>query len=84
MKVDSWEQLMEVIDINGDGKVTIEEMERQVVAIDICLKLIFNMNHCLFSFQVFPFQSIKLLLLYPFTCKDLTLSRGLQPRYLNS
>jgi Ca2+-binding EF-hand superfamily protein len=25
----SWEQLMEMIDINGDGKISIEEMGRQ-------------------------------------------------------
>lgn len=29
MKVDSWEQLMEAIDLNGDGKLSLEEMERQ-------------------------------------------------------
>ncbi len=28
MKMDSWEQLMEVVDLNGDGKLTIEELER--------------------------------------------------------
>jgi hypothetical protein len=48
MRVASWEQLMEVIDINGDGKVTIEEMERQAVIIQTSL-FSHNMTSVLFS-----------------------------------
>jgi hypothetical protein len=29
MKVSSWEALMDTIDINGDGKISLEELERQ-------------------------------------------------------
>jgi Ca2+-binding EF-hand superfamily protein len=30
MKVTSWEALMDAIDVNGDGKISLEELERQV------------------------------------------------------
>jgi len=48
MRVASWEQLMEVIDINGDGKVTLEEMERQAFIIQTSL-FFHNMTSVLFS-----------------------------------
>ncbi len=35
MKVTSWEELMEVIDMNGDGMVSLEEMERQAFNVPV-------------------------------------------------
>ena len=33
MKVDSWEDVMDVIDINGDGMISLNELERWVLTL---------------------------------------------------
>jgi hypothetical protein len=44
MKVTSWEALMDAIDVNGDGKISLEELERQVFTFTniILLNLLFQ------------------------------------------